>query len=155
MTNTRVTDGEVLERRYPVILRAFHLRGGSGGAGAFAGGEGAVREFEFRDALQMSILSERRAFAPWGLAGGGDGARGRNTLLRRDGSGGKARVVNLGGKASVAVAAGDVLRIETPGGGGYGGAEAAGAGWRRVEAQGPAPRAVGSLAALEETQADF
>ena len=149
-----------------MILRAFHLRRGSGGEGRFCGGEGVVREVEFRAPLTVSILSERRACAPWGGAGGGEGARGRNTLLRADASGGRARVVNLGGKASFAALAGDVLRVETPGGGGYGGgggaaaaaaaaAAPAGAGFRRQEVSGQAPRAAGSLAALAETESDF
>ena len=115
MTNTRITDVEVLERRYPVILRRFALRAGSGGAGAFCGGLGVVREIEFRRPLVVSILSERRAFRPYGLAGGLPGAVGRNTLFRV-GRG----PVSLGGKSSVAVAPGDRLRVETPGGGGYG-----------------------------------
>ncbi len=156
----------MLERRYPVILRAFHLRAGSGGSGAFEGGEGVVREVEFRCPLQVSILSERRAFAPWGAQGGGEGARGRNTLLRRcPVAGGLAPVVNLGGKATFAAGAGDRLRVETPGGGGFGAPGAAvGAGggggalgrhaYREADA-GPPPRASGSLAALEETQQDY
>ncbi len=64
MTNTRITDPEILERRYPVILRAFHLREGSGGKGKFVGGDGVVREIEFLEPLKVSILSERRVFAP-------------------------------------------------------------------------------------------
>lgn len=116
MTNTRITDPEILERRYPVLLRRFALRPGSGGAGAFTGGLGVVRELEFRRPLVVSILSERRAFRPYGLAGGFPGARGRNTLLRAGGGG----PISLGGKSSVAVSPHDRLRIETPGGGGYG-----------------------------------
>ena len=115
LTNTRITDPEILERRYPVLLRRFSLRQGSGGAGAFRGGLGVVRELEFRRPLVVSILSERRAFRPYGLAGGSPGARGCNTLLRAG-----AGPVSLGGKSSVAVAPRDRLRIETPGGGGYG-----------------------------------
>lgn len=115
MTNTRATDPEIFERRYPVVLRANTLRSGSGGAGAFRGGEGVFRVIQFRIPLLVSILSERRALRPYGLEGGGAGARGVNTLVRADG-----RSINLGGKATVAVAPGDLLRIETPGGGGFG-----------------------------------
>uniref|UniRef100_K3WI67 5-oxoprolinase n=1 Tax=Globisporangium ultimum (strain ATCC 200006 / CBS 805.95 / DAOM BR144) TaxID=431595 RepID=K3WI67_GLOUD len=115
MTNTRITDPEILEKRYPVLLRAFHLREGSGGEGKFRGGDGVVRELEFLQDMTVSILSERRAFRPYGLAGGGDGERGMNLLTRKDG-----RVLNLGGKNTVDVRPHEVLTIYTPGGGGYG-----------------------------------
>jgi 5-oxoprolinase (ATP-hydrolysing) len=98
MTNTRITDPEILERRYPVMLREFGLRAASGGAGRHRGGDGCVRELEFVKDLTLSLLSERRALAPNGLEGGGDGARGANHLHLREG-----RVVNLGGKSSVQV----------------------------------------------------
>ena len=115
MTNTRITDPEVLESRTPVIVRRFALRHGSGGAGRFPGGDGLLRELEFTAPVTASILSERRSVAPFGLAGGGPGARGRNLCLRADGS-----VEELPGRATVALAPGDRLRIETPGGGGWG-----------------------------------
>ncbi|RKP30958.1 Hydantoinase B multi-domain protein [Metschnikowia bicuspidata] len=111
MTNTRITDAEVLEKRYPVLLREFSVRAGSGGAGAHAGGCGLVRDMEFRVPVTASILSERRVVPPHGLAGGHDGARGLNVWVRQ---------VNLGGKAAVSAAAGDRIVIQTPGGGGYG-----------------------------------
>ena len=125
MTNTRITDPEILERRFPVLLRAFILRDGSGGRGRHCGGEGVVRELEFRRPLVVSILSERRAFRPYGLEGGEAGARGLNLLTfaggGKDGGGeGRARLVNLGGKNTVQVHKGDVLTIYTPGGGGFG-----------------------------------
>ncbi|XP_064910786.1 5-oxoprolinase isoform X2 [Columba livia] len=101
--------------RYPVVLRRFALRGGSGGAGRWPGGDGVIRELLFRRALLLSVLSERRAVPPYGMAGGHPGARGLNLLLRRDG-----RTVSLGGKSSVTVEPGDVFRLLTPGGGGYG-----------------------------------
>jgi N-methylhydantoinase B/oxoprolinase/acetone carboxylase alpha subunit len=110
MTNTRITDPEVLEARYPVRLLRFCLRAGSGGAGTHHGGEGVIREFELLEPMRVSILSERRTRQPFGLAGGQPGAAGRNLLNGRD----------VGGKASFDAAAGDVLRIETPGGGGHG-----------------------------------
>jgi N-methylhydantoinase B/oxoprolinase/acetone carboxylase alpha subunit len=110
MTNTRITDPEVLESRFPVRLIEFSLRRGSGGAGRWAGGDGVVREIELLRPLAVSILSERRDRAPFGLAGGEPGRPGRNLWNGRD----------VGGKASFAAAAGDRIRIETPGGGGYG-----------------------------------
>jgi 5-oxoprolinase (ATP-hydrolysing) len=117
MTNSRLTDPEVLERRFPVLLREFSLRPGSGGAGEFRGGDGLVREVEFRAAMTAGILANHRRIAPFGLAGGAPGRTGRNLLLRRDG-----RSEALQATAEVAVDAGDRLRIETPGGGGYGAA---------------------------------
>ncbi len=115
MTNTRITDPEILERRYPVLVREFALRRGSGGKGKFQGGDGLVRELEFLEPLQVSILSERRVFAPYGLNGGGDGKRGENIFIRSNG-----RRLNLGGKNAIQAEVGDRLRICTPGGGGCG-----------------------------------
>ncbi|MBW2415556.1 MAG: hydantoinase B/oxoprolinase family protein, partial [Deltaproteobacteria bacterium] len=111
MTNTRITDPEVLEARFPVRLLEFSLRAGSGGAGRQRGGDGLVREIEFLSPMKVSLLSERRERAPHGLAGGSAGLRGRNLLDGED----------LGGKASFDVRPGARLRIETPGGGGFGG----------------------------------
>lgn len=113
MTNTRITDPEILERRYPVILREFGLRVGSGGRGLKTGGDGCVRELEFTEELDVSILSERRVFRPYGVDGGESGASGLNTLIQSDGT-----RINLGGKGAVKVQPGDRVRIETPGGGG-------------------------------------
>ena len=116
MTNTACTDVEILERRFPVRLRQFAVRHGSGGAGLHRGGDGVVRELEFcEDGMSVGILSERRALAPHGLNGGGDAERGKNTLLFKDG-----RVVSLGPKNEIRVGKGDRIRIETPGGGGWG-----------------------------------
>jgi 5-oxoprolinase (ATP-hydrolysing) len=120
MTNSRLTDAEVLEARLPVILREFRYRRGSGGAGHHRGGDGLVRRVEFLRPLEAAILSNHRRLAPRGLAGGSDGARGRTTLLRRDGTS-----EELGATAAVSVAAGDQIVIETPGGGGFGPAAAA------------------------------
>ncbi|WP_308462175.1 hydantoinase B/oxoprolinase family protein [Sphingomonas citri] len=116
MTNSRLTDPEVLETRFPVLLEAFAIRRGSGGSGRWAGGDGAVRRVRFRAPMRANILSNHRVVAPFGLAGGGDGAVGANRVERADG-----RVETLGATASVELAAGDVFVIETPGGGGYGG----------------------------------
>ncbi len=110
MTNTRITDPEVLENRCPVRLRAFSIRRGSGGRGRFSGGDGLIRELEFLRPLWVSLLTERRTKAPFGLLGGEPGSRGINRL----------NGVVVGGKAQLQVKPGDRLRIETPGGGGYG-----------------------------------
>lgn len=116
MTNTRITDVEILERRYPVIVRQFGIRPASGGKGQFHGGDGVIRALEFTKPLVVSILSERRAFQPYGMAGGENGARGQNLLYYAQDQ----RTVSLGGKNTVSVAPGDRLTIFTPGGGGYG-----------------------------------
>ena len=113
MTNTRITDPEVLEARFPVRLVEFGIRRGSGGRGRLRGGDGVSREIEFLRPMQVSILSERRSRPPFGLAGGEPGACGRNTL---DGA-------PLPAKTSFSAGAGSRLRIETPGGGGYGAAD--------------------------------
>jgi 5-oxoprolinase (ATP-hydrolysing) len=115
MTNSRLTDPEVLEWRYPVLVERFAIRRGSGGDGRWRGGDGVVRQIRFREAMTVSILANRRRTRPFGLAGGGAGAPGRTTLLRRDGSG-----EVLASSASVEAAAGDAILIETPGGGGWG-----------------------------------
>jgi len=115
MTNSRLTDPEVLEARFPVLLREFALRAGSGGAGAHRGGDGLVREVEFREPMTAGILANHRRVAPFGLAGGGPGRVGVNRVIRRDG-----RSETLQATAELAVDAGDRLRIETPGGGGWG-----------------------------------
>ncbi len=110
MTNTRITDPEVLEARFPVRLRRFSLRAGSGGQGRHPGGDGVIREFELLAPMQVSILSERRTTQSFGLAGGGAGRSGRNLHNGRE----------LDSKTSFATEAGDIICIETPGGGGYG-----------------------------------
>ena len=115
MTNTRSTDPEILESRYPVLLREFSIRHGSGGAGLFHGGDGLIREIEFLKPLNVAILSERRVYPPYGMEGGEPGALGKNIFLKRDGS-----RIDLGGKNEVHAQPGDRIRILTPGGGGYG-----------------------------------
>jgi 5-oxoprolinase (ATP-hydrolysing) len=117
MTNSRLTDPEVLEARFPVLVREFSLRAGSGGDGQFRGGDGLVREIEFREAMTAAILSNHRRVAPFGLDGGAPGRPGRNLLERRGGTS-----ETLEATAEIAVDAGDRLRIETPGGGGFGSA---------------------------------
>lgn len=115
MTNTRMTDPEIFEQRYPVLLHKFGLREKSGGAGLHRGGDGLVREIEFRRPVVVSILSERRVHAPRGLKGGKDGARGASYLITKD-----KRKVYLGGKNTVQVQPGEILQILTPAGGGWG-----------------------------------
>jgi 5-oxoprolinase (ATP-hydrolysing) len=115
MTNTRINDPESLERQYPVVLRQFVLRPNSGGDGAHPGGDGVIRDIEFRIPMTVSILSERRTFEPYGMAGGEPGKRGLNQWNKKHG-----QTVNIGGKSSVLVGAGDRVVINTPGGGGYG-----------------------------------
>lgn len=115
MTNSRLTDPEILEARFPVLVERFAIRTGSGGAGAHKGGDGVVRRIRFRAAMDAGILSNRRRVPPFGLAGGAPGARGNNRVERATGS-----VEILGATASVAMAPGDVFVIETPGGGGFG-----------------------------------
>ncbi len=110
MTNTRITDVEILESRYPVRVIEFSVRRGSGGNGRFKGGDGLVRELEFLAPLQVSVLSDRRATLPFGLRGGHSGDAGNNLLNGHA----------LPGRAEFRVVPGDRLRIETPGGGGYG-----------------------------------
>ncbi len=117
MTNTRMTDPEVLELRYPVILEEFSIRRGSGGAGKFRGGDGARRRIRFLEPMTAVIVASRRNVAPFGLAGGADGAPGRQWVERADGT-----REALGGRASAELRPGDCFVIETPGGGGYGAA---------------------------------
>jgi N-methylhydantoinase B len=115
MTNTMNTPVEALPLAYPFTVERYELRRGTGGDGEHPGGDGVVREYRFHDLATVSIVSERRQFAPWGLGGGADGTRGRNTLIRADGS-----TEDLGPRAEVDVGPGDRVRVETPGGGGWG-----------------------------------
>ena len=115
MTNSRLTDPEILEARFPVRLERFALRRGSGGAGRWRGGDGVVRQLRFLEPLTLSILSGSRRVAPFGMAGGGPGQCGRNALQRGDGP-----WQELAGSAEVALEPGDGFRLETPGGGGWG-----------------------------------
>ncbi|AYK15967.1 MAG: hydantoinase B/oxoprolinase family protein [Methanosarcina flavescens] len=115
MTNSRITDPEILETRFPVLLEEFSIREGSGGEGKFRGGNGVIRKFRFLKDMNVAILSSHRKFPPFGLKGGRPGKCGRNLLIRTDGS-----VLEVGGQAEIALKTGELFVIETPGGGGYG-----------------------------------
>ena len=115
MTNTRLTDPEVLELRYPVILERFVIRRGTGGHGAWRGGDGAERIIRFRERMEVSFLHGHRRVSPYGLAGGEPGKRGENFLRRADGS-----LEKREGCDQFVCEAGDAIIIRTPGGGGYG-----------------------------------
>ena len=114
MTNTRITDPEILESRLPVRLRRFSIRRDSGGSGHHRGGDGMIREFEFLKPLVISLLTGRRTFGPYGASGGQSGKAGENLLVHQ----GKTK--SLAATASLSVVAGDRLIIKTPGGGGWG-----------------------------------
>ena len=115
MTNSRLTDPEVLEWRYPVRLERYEVRHGSGGAGRWHGGCGGRRELRFGEEMTVTTLASHRRVAPYGMAGGEPGSLGRHWVRRVDGS-----VTPMRGCDSVQVGPGDVFVIETPGGGGYG-----------------------------------
>jgi 5-oxoprolinase (ATP-hydrolysing) len=115
MTNSRLTDPEVLEWRFPVLLENFAIRKESGGAGTHSGGNGVIRCLQFREPMTAAILSSHRVIPPFGLAGGQPGSVGRNVVLRSTGE-----TEPLGGRAEIAMNPGDRFVIETPGGGGYG-----------------------------------
>jgi len=115
MTNTRLTDPEILELRYPVILESFGIRPGSGGVGRNRGGDGIIRRIRFQRKMTAAILSNRREVAPYGMAGGEPGQCGENRVERSDGN-----IEYLKGADQAEMQPGDSFIIETPGGGGYG-----------------------------------
>ncbi len=115
MTNSLNTPLEAMEKYLPLYIRKYALRSHSGGPGKNRGGDGIIREYKFRVPTQISIISERRRFSPYGLEGGGQGKKGVNSLIRSNG-----QKIKLGSKVNLKADTGDVLHIETPGGGGYG-----------------------------------
>jgi 5-oxoprolinase (ATP-hydrolysing) len=115
MTNSRLTDPEVLEWRFPVLVEQFSIRPESGGKGHYKGGNGVIRRIRFREAMTAAILSGHRMVSPFGLEGGDAGAIGRNAVERKDGT-----LEELGGNAEIQMQSGDLFIIETPGGGGFG-----------------------------------
>ncbi|KAJ3805540.1 Hydantoinase B/oxoprolinase [Lentinula lateritia] len=174
ITNTRIGDVEILERRYPVMLHQFGLRVGSGGKGKWRGGDGVVRELEFLEGMQVSMLSERRTRQPYGMDGGGPGALGRNTWIKQprveDGdlstkleysnnseriASAGARKINIGGKATVWMGKGDRLLIETPGGGAWGVSEPENCSVMDREIHKPQWEPRGSFAERAKAQAAF
>lgn len=112
MTNTRITDPEVYELRYPVILRQFSIRRDSGGRGRFRGGDGSIRELEFRIPLSVSVLSERRVYRPYGIGCGESGQAGLNLYIRKEHDGSE-RTINIGGKMELNVQPGERLIMHT------------------------------------------
>jgi N-methylhydantoinase B/oxoprolinase/acetone carboxylase alpha subunit len=117
MTNTKNTPIEALERAFPLRVRRYRLRSGSGGAGDHPGGDGIERDLEMLEDVTVSLITERRASSPPGLAGGAPGAPGENWLLPQ---GDESRAEHLPDKCTIRLSAGDVLRMRTPGGGGWG-----------------------------------
>jgi len=118
MTNTQNTPAEAMELDYPLRVWRYELRRSSGGAGLHPGGDGLIREIEVLVDCMLTLQTERREHAPWGLGGGADGAVGRNIVIRADGA-----TEELSSKGTWALRAGDRVRVETPGGGGWGALE--------------------------------
>ncbi len=114
MTNTRMTDPEVVEHRFPVRVERFSLRRGSGGSGRYSGGDGVIRSLRFLEPMTATILSSHRSTDPYGLSGGGPGKRGQNSVIRANGE-----MLEVGGNDEVKMEAGDIFIIKTPGGGGF------------------------------------
>jgi N-methylhydantoinase B/oxoprolinase/acetone carboxylase alpha subunit len=114
MTNSRLTDPEILEWRFPVLLESFSIRKNSGGKGKYQGGDGVKRRIRFKENMTASILSNHRKIPPYGMAGGSAAKTGNNWVQRADG-----KIEQLSSTATVEMEAGDVFVIETPGGGGY------------------------------------
>jgi N-methylhydantoinase B len=117
MTNSLNTPAEALEYAYPLRVRSYSLRSNSGGAGKFRGGDGIVREIEVLTDCDVTLLSDRRTRGPWGLNGGAGGAVGKATIARQDGT-----IESMPGKFSTRLRTGERVRIESPGGGGWGAA---------------------------------
>ena len=115
MTNSRMTDPEVFEQNFPVIVESFSIRPDSGGAGKWHGGNGTVRKLRFTESVEAAVLSNHRRIAPFGLEGGESARTGINRIIRADGS-----EETLSGTATVQLKAGDIFVVETPGGGGFG-----------------------------------
>ncbi|BFZ63538.1 hypothetical protein YB2330_004663 [Saitoella coloradoensis] len=160
MTNTRISDPELLEKKYPVLMREFSIRKGSGGRGLFNGGDGVIRDYQCRAPLKFSVITERRVHRPYGLNGGEEGQCGANYWVTRNDDGSE-RWINLGPKNMVSMQPGDRCVIHTPSGGGWGDVPKSGAnGLNGATASGATtaretyPRASGSLAAYTTTQAE-
>ncbi|THU85545.1 hypothetical protein K435DRAFT_970661 [Dendrothele bispora CBS 962.96] len=154
MTNTRITDVEIIEKRFPTVIREFSIREGSGGRGRFNGGNGVHREFEFFKPVHVFLVGERRVTQPYGMEGGKPGGRGAHYWIRRTPDG-KTRKINIGPRVSLAVQAGERIIIHTPGGGGWGIPES-GDGWPNPTASMPSKiqywRGTGSVASFMAAQ---
>ncbi|KAJ5946695.1 hypothetical protein N7454_003534 [Penicillium verhagenii] len=122
-TNTKITDAEVVEKRTPVIIRKHAINPGTGGNGQYRGGNGAVREVEARMPLKFSILSDRRVFAPYGMNGGQSGQVGKNYAFKWNEGRTGLEKMSLGGKAALSLEAGEIMQVNSPGGGGWGSME--------------------------------
>ncbi|VAW30520.1 5-oxoprolinase, HyuA-like domain / 5-oxoprolinase, HyuB-like domain [hydrothermal vent metagenome] len=115
MTNTRITDPEIMEYRYPVRLQRFQIRKNSGGKGAFYGGDGLIREYEFLEEMELSLLTQHRVVAPYGMKGGEPGSKGEQWLIKPN-----SQKIKLDGITNLKVNKKDILLLKTPGGGGFG-----------------------------------
>lgn len=154
MTNTKITDPEVLEQRYPCLLHEYKIREGSGGKGKWNGGDGLVREIEFTAPVHVSLVTQRRVYSPWGIYGGEDGKRGENFLGRNRGNG-VIQWIQLPSLAEIEIRKGDILRIKTPGGGGFGKVTDSNKKWGVEEepvTKTFVPVAAGSVGGLKEAQ---
>jgi 5-oxoprolinase (ATP-hydrolysing) len=154
MTNTKITDPEVLELRYPCFLIQYAVRENSGGAGKFHGGDGLIREIQFNYPVHLSLVTQRRVFAPWGIYGGDDGKKGENYLGRNRGNG-KVQWIQLPSQAEIEMRVGDILKVLTPGGGGFGKETDTDEYWRLTKKSTKAKRFVplsgGSVGAIKES----
>jgi 5-oxoprolinase (ATP-hydrolysing) len=151
MTNTRVSDLEILEKRYPILVKQFSIRPESGGIGAHPGGNGSIRAFEARADVTFSLSSDRRTHRPYGMNGGGPGKSGRNLALMHL-IGGGTRWVNVGGKGIVKLKCGEQLWVNTPGGGAWGAEDGATTNGVAEKKQQQYWRATGSLHTFAATQ---
>jgi 5-oxoprolinase (ATP-hydrolysing) len=115
MTNSRLTDPEVLELKFPIVVESFSIRKKSGGKGRWRGGNGIIRKIRFKEPMTAAIISNRRKIPPYGMAGGEPGKTGKNWLIQADGKKKKLQAVQI-----IDINPDDILVIETPGGGGYG-----------------------------------
>ncbi|ODV96269.1 hypothetical protein PACTADRAFT_85065 [Pachysolen tannophilus NRRL Y-2460] len=153
MTNTKITDPEVLELRYPCLLLQYTIRENSGGIGKFNGGNGLIREIQFNSPVHLSLVTQRRVFEPWGIFGGGNGKKGENYLGRNRGNG-KIQWIQLPSLAEIKMRKGDILKVLTPGGGGFGDPNDTDEYWRLTKPSNSnvfIPLSSGTLGNLQET----
>lgn len=153
MTNTKITDPEVLELRYPCLLLQYCIRENSGGIGKFNGGNGLIREVQFNSPVHLSLVTQRRVYEPWGVYGGGNGKKGENYLGRNRGNG-KIQWIQLPSLLEIEMRKGDILKVMTPGGGGFGSPDDSDEFWRLTkpseELKSFIPVSSGSLGAMQD-----